>query len=129
MYSQPWPPVMPIRRPDPRVGAAGGLEAGAQVEGPEPAAAGTIQRAHVVDFGNREAQEVDAHERADAAYQLAVAAGQLQPAAAVPGRARVGEHAELHRQRAVEIVAPERAPEREAQLEVGQHHPRTEQLV
>ena len=35
-----------------------------QVELPEPSAARAVERAHVVDLGDREAEQVDAHGRA-----------------------------------------------------------------
>src|SRR5688500_8591800 len=90
-------------------------EAWPEAEGPDPAAAGAIDRADVVDLGDREAEQIGADQGADAANQLAVAAGQPKPAAAIPRGAGVGEHAELDGQRTVEVVAAKRAPQREAQ--------------
>src|SRR4051812_7122945 len=110
-----------IRRP--------ALEARAQRELPDPAASRTVERTRVIELADGEAEEVDAHERADASYEIAVHAGDAQRAAPAPGGAGVGEHADLDRQRPVEVAAAEGAPQWRAQFGVEHRHPRSDQAV
>src|SRR5436190_5192988 len=80
------------------------LEAWHQIELPEPSASRAIERPHVIDLGDREAEQVDAHDRSDTRHRFLVATGETRARRPPPGHAGVSEDTNLHGNRSVEAI-------------------------
>src|SRR3954466_7676007 len=86
------------------------LKAWHEVKLPEPSTSRTIDWMDIVDFGDGESEQVDAHHRSDTGHRLLVAAGKARARRPAPREAGISEHSDLHRNRSIEAVAAERAP-------------------